>query len=1343
MKTKTNVRRMLLLTVILMCHCFFASSYSLIRQNLPLANNAVLSIYQDEKGYMWFGTYDGLHSYNGKDTEVFRMELNNELSLASNIVVKLAPSGKDFIWVSTSMGLSRFSISGRTVTETYMQYKEVYHIASDDEGNTVLVSTDGIISVYAPKEHTFHDVPTEWLKVSDVVTIWSPSKGQFCILSQNGAIWKFSISEQNPASLLCKSNRTISSNQVKSAVCEGGTLYFVDSEAKMWRLDEMSSGPMMLSDLSELGEAGRTVSDICSFAGNLFVGFYAGALARIPSSGGRCEVIATDYRIFCLEKDRNQDILWIGTDGYGVFMYCDKPAKFNEMLMSDLPLNIKKPVRGIYTDKSGALWLSTKGDGVIVIPDYESYKGTAADRSRVCRYMKNEGLGSNEAYAFCPSTDGSLLWIGTSGKKLSYYSYQTRKFGTVDADLAGVAVHNILSVGENSLLVASDTEGLVRIDYSMKNSVPHIEGKTVFKFKHKNIDCNNFYAMVQDSDSTLLIGLKTGYGLVRFNINDGTYDFPDMSSLQSRALGDILSLSINPSKELFCGSSAGLIRLFRDGRITKYDRTDGLMNDMIHGVLQDDEGAVWLSTNKGLVQFSPKTETFHNYSSNELSIIEFSDDAYWKCPNTGRLFFGGVNGVVWMEPKPVSRPTYHPDVIFETISASDDLTLRIEQDASRQIVLPNSVTRFTVSFVAIDYLDGDNYEYSYSLDGFSDNAWTELYKSNCVTFSGLAPGKYTLNVRYRKSATDSETGQGSLSFRILPPWYASLPALVIYLLLIVVIVYLIVFWTRRHYTRKQQRILAQTEEEHRKRLDKARMDFFVNVSHELCTPMTLINGITEHIRDSLHSNPEYRKHIDILSANVADLRELVEEILDFRRIEEDGFGKPRIRPENVSSSLAGYVSSFDEMAVRCRISLKTSIQQDLVWNTDKSFFKKIVFNLVSNAIKYTPEGGSILVSAQQEDDKLVLKVRNSGEGMSREQMDVVFDRYRILDEIYSSSGTVSHTRHGLGLYICQSLVDSLDGEIKVESTRGEYTEFIVRLPSMAVDAELNEGSVRDGFDESFTPSPASSSQHFSVQEDDDALPVVLVVDDNRDIRWLLKKSFSKRFKVVECSNAAQAESMMENLTPALIITDVVMEGRNEGFDLVRKLRSDRYHKGIPVIICSAMVTEQDQIAGMASGADAYFTKPFSVSVLTATAERLVSNRRLLKDYFDTPESARTIVGSQVMHSADKAFLDSVIGLLKDKLSDQNFNLDVLADHLGLSVRNFSRRFKKITGKTPNEFIKRYRFEYAASLLKNTDKTVQEVMYAVGLSNKSYFYREFCLLYNMTPKEYRDSFVRGE
>ena len=264
-----------------------------------------------------------------------------------------------------------------------------------------------------------------------------------------------------------------------------------------------------------------------------------------------------------------------------------------------------------------------------------------------------------------------------------------------------------------------------------------------------------------------------------------------------------------------------------------------------------------------------------------------------------------------------------------------------------------------------------------------------------------------------------------------------------------------------------------------------------------------------------------------------------------------------------------------------------------------------------------------------------------------------------------------------------------------------------------------------------------------MQEDDDALPVVLVVDDNSDIRWLLKKSFSKRFKVVECSNAAQAESMMENLTPALIITDVVMEGRNEGFDFVRKLRSDRYHKGIPVIICSAMVTEQDQIAGMASGADAYFTKPFSVSVLTATAERLVSNRRLLKDYFDTPESARTIVGSQVMHSADKAFLDNVIGLLKDKLSDQNFNLDVLADHLGLSVRNFSRRFKKITGKTPNEFIKRYRFEYAASLLKNTDKTVQEVMYAVGLSNKSYFYREFCLLYNMTPKEYRDSFVRGE
>lgn len=1339
----------ILSVLLLFSICQLLAAHSLVQPNIQLANNAVLSMYQDEDGYMWIGTYDGLHAYNGKDTEVYRMELDNDRSLCSNIVVRIIPAGEDHIWVSTSMGLNLFSLRERCVSGTFMQYREVYKLASDSDGNTLLASRDGYLSLYVPSCGRFTDIPFPDVQAADVIMLWSDSPGHFRMLSRDGTVTEYSVFRDAVSSGLAElmpvSEIRVSERPVRAAACSGDMIYYVDDSAVLRGYDLSSGKGKSISDLSEMGEGGFSVSEICLYDDYLYLGFYAGALVRVPVSGGRGESLMSDYRVFCLMKDRRQDILWIGTDGYGVYMYCEKDNPFQDILMTDLPLTVRKPVRGLYTDDTGALWIGTKGDGIIRINDYERHgmDGNVPE-SAVRHFTTSEGLSSNEVFSFCRSGDGDILWIGTSGSGLSCYSYRDGVIHSVDAGLEGHAVHQMCAVDSATLYLATDGEGLVELRYHVVDGLPVVDHTEHYRFNLRNVECNAFYALDRDTDSTLLVGLKSGYGLVRFNIRDRSYDFLDMSALQSRALGDILSLCGTADSGIFCGSSAGLICLETDGGIRKYGRNDGLVNDMVHGVLPEGDGSVWLSTNKGLVQCSPHNGVFHSFSSNELAVIEFCDDSYWKCPDTGRLFFGGVNGVVWIDSSRLPSDDYRPDLIFEemTFPDGDRLSLAGLRDGDNAVVLPCSSTRFTVSFVAVDYLNGENYEYSYRLEGAQDENWVELQKSNSIHFSNLLPGHYVLHVRYRSSVLDDSEREYQLPFTIRPPWYLSTAAVIAYILVSAAVSIITVCLVRRHYRLKQKQAVLRAEEENRKKLDEARMNFFVNISHELCTPLTLINGIAEYLGTSLGDDSRYAKPVSILSSNVRGLSELVEEILDFRKIEEEGFGKLDIRRLDLYPFVSGLMDSFGEMASRNRIGLELVCPcgHSLEWNTDRSFFKKIVLNLLSNAVKYTPEGGSVTVGMSVEESKLVMKVRNTGAGLTEEQLSAIFDRYRMFDNMDRNMYSGSMPRHGLGMFICRALVRGLGGDMTVHSVLGEYTEFTVVLPHLDENADI----VRDE-----VPVSAPEVAGHGMSRGDDGgdrhsgqMPSVLVVDDNRDIRWLISESLSDRFRVIQCGSVQEAESVLSTLTPDLIITDVIMSGMDDGFSFVKSLRQDRYRKGIPVIVCSARVSDNDKVEGMESGADAYLTKPFSVSVLHAMADRLVSNRRMLKDFFGTPESARTIVNSHLVHSSEKDFLDSVIEVLQKHLSDEDFSMDILAEASGLSSRNFYRRFKKVSGKTPSEFIKDYRFEYAAILLRNSSLTVQEVMYKVGITNKSYFYREFSSRYGTTPKDYRNNVSAG-
>ena len=888
--------------------------------------------------------------------------------------------------------------------------------------------------------------------------------------------------------------------------------------------------------------------------------------------------------------------------------------------------------------------------------------------------------------------------------------------------------------------MATTGDGLLEVVIGRKGGELVIKYVKSFILEKDGKICNEFHSMSYDDEASLLyLGSRGGYGLVRFNLLTKKYEFIPMNNAGNRAVGDVLCMCYSKDSTFYLGASSGMTQMKlhsgNPAEVRQYSRIDGIKNDMVHGILEDSDGCVWLSTNKGLTKYNPHNRFFHNYESPDLDVTEFSDDAYWKCPYTGKLFFGGINGVIWVDPQNDRQENYKPALhFFEMKMGHETHSLYDYTDQKTgYVTIPPNISTFSISFVATDYIHGENYEYSYLLENYN-TSWTELQKDNEVVFTKLPYGNYVLKVRYKNDVFDSDAKEYFLHIRVLPPWYRGSWAMIAYGLVLVTICLGIVYWLRRRIVEKQAEVARKIREEQKEKLYEAKLNFFANITHELCTPLTLINGVNDYIKISADrlADGKLEKYTRILGENVTNLNELIQEILDIRKIEEVGFSHIQIKRVSVSSLIRKQCESFIPVAEQNGINFTFSdVDKPVYWNTDVPSLKKIIRNLVSNAFKYTEQKGTIDVSVRIENESLIIKVYNTGKGIAEADLKTIFDRFHILGDLDGNNYTQMTSRNGLGLFICHSMVQLLRGEINVESKEGESAGFIVTLPYL----EVEEMDLDEQADEEVPVAQPVVSAVAAETTGNIGNPVILVVDDNRDIVWLIKETLSSEYAVREAFNAEEALALMDQQTPDLIITDIMMPSM-DGFALISRIKSDKFTRHIPLIVVSAKVSESEQAEGLDLGADVYLTKPFSSVVLHSVVNRLMANKKELKDYYYSPESAYEQSGGQLIHQEDKEFMDSVTAIIKENLAQDTLRPELIADKLGMNTRALYRRFKKISPLTPSDFIKDYRMMHAARLLVTTNLSVQEIIYQVGISNKSYFYREFSAKYGVTPGEYR-------
>lgn len=1339
MKNKHYFPQVSLLICILCCFPHLIHAYSLrqFSNKNGLSNSAILSLYQDHQGVIWIGSCDGLNIFDGTNIHVYNPVNPTKAPLSGNLINDIMETEKDVLWIQTNYGLDRLDTKLQT-SKSFTEFKDKNYMAKSRDNDLFIVKDDGYIYYYQPEKQLFQKLEIPQIAFGHVLST---------IIDKNNILWVFTSNNDTRSYQIIKNKEEIAltpnnlfkhSEQLLWAFAEEDLVYFIDKTYSLYEYDFGNQQQYFIADLKAEVETRGEVSSIIKQQNDYYIGFKSSGLIVLKyMSDQKIKYQMQDTEIhsgiFCLMKDKYQDIVWIGTDGQGVYMYFNDTFSITNTLLDTPVYQINNPVRTVYYDEEQTLWIGTKGGGILRIRNYSPETNAAVSFDRIS--ISNSTLTDNTIYCFAPGS-ANRLWIGTENG-LNYYSYQNKqlKAFTVIADGKKVKyVHSINELNDTTLWVSTVGEGIVKVILDKAGSSPSVKSATRIVLDDGRMASNYFFTSFQENDSILWFGNR-GYGAYRLNVETEQltpYRFDNV--VNSQTANDIFAIYKN-EKGYWLGTSSGLLH-FNEDYSHYHDRADLFSNNTVHGILEDQQNNLWISTNQGLVRFNPKTNTGQTYDrENGLEVTEFSDGAFYKDSRTETLFFGGTNGFVTVKPNAYIMADYMPQINLKGLSIfGKEYNIHDflhDKKGKKILQLDYSRNFFCIDFMAIDYINGNNYSYSYKLDEVSSQ-WIESGTSASAIFSNLAPGQYTLLVKYKNNMNGKECEPQKLLIQITPPWYLSNWAYILYFILIALFCILAVYRIVHQYRRKQHRMIEKLNREKKEEVYESKLRFFTNITHEFCTPLTLIYGPCEKILAYPQSDSYIRKYGKMIQQNTEKLNGLILELLEFRRL-ETGHKVLSIQRLSVSDKLRNIAESFCELAENKNLNYRLDIEPDIEWNTDISCFSKIVNNLISNAFKYTPEEGNITIGLKVENQLLTLNISNSGKGIAKENLAKIFDRYKILDS-FEMNG--KNSRNGLGLAICKNMVTLLNGEINVSSIQNEITTFTVTLPELSPTAQEAETPQKVYATGPLNTNTEPMELEQTTVNFDTSKHTVMIIDDDPSMLWFVSEIFVDKYNVLSFNNAAEALASLELKQPDLIISDVMMP-EIDGLSFAQKIKQNKLWSHIPLILLSALHHEDDQVKGIEAGAEVYVTKPFNVKYLEKVVYRLIKRESDLKEYYSSIFSSFKVENGNCIHKEDQEFLDKVIETIEKNITNPDLSVELLSSDLGYSTRQFYRKLKPITDKSPADIIKEYRLTMAERLLLTKNYTIEEIMDKTGFNNRGTFYKLFSQRFGMPPRQYRE------
>ena len=1310
-------------------------SYRHLTDNEGLSHYSVISIYQDERGLMWFGTANGVNLYNGRSIKIYKQEVDNPNSLSNSYINFITGDRNGTVYFGTQTGVSAYNIKEEKFTTLFAKqpaslfFNKYLYMAYQNQ----IFKYDGT------KFNLFYELPSKECRINAMHI----SNDSICIGTSRHGLYFFH-------------------NQKLSHPIPQGyiTDIFRDSKGRYWITSSTDNVGLYLLEKGEVhnfqsieGNPNSLTSNFThrcceDHKGNIWIGTFDGLTEYNPQEKSfirhqkkEHEKSLTHSSIWSLYCD-NQGTIWAGTYFGGINYFNPEKQPYFEYVSST------KEEDGLSSgiicrmteDNDNNLWICTEGGGL------NKYNRKTHTFQWYQHDSKCNSISHNNVKTIYHDPQHQVLWLGTHQGGLNKMDLKTGLFThyQYNKNDSTSIPSNIVSdiIPYKNYLLLSTHNGIGIFDIQNGKCRP------LLKDKNERDVTRVAKSLLIDHQGTLWISNnQNGACSYNFETKKLTIFKRNHSVKHSLSSNNINSIYEDSRKRLwFCTNENGIDLYNRESQ--QFENlnvaNNGLASNLVYNICEIIPDRLLLTTDKGISILDYQTKRFTNYAN--LPLVSLKENALYRTKDD-EVFVGGVSGMISFTRNSVKAFTRTYKLFPSRLTVNEqeiavgDQSGILSQSLSstKQITLQPDQNVFNIEYALTDYIPYNEDAVYYRLEGFSD-VWTPINKQNTITYTNLSPGTYTLVVKVLNKKLEQVT-ENRLQINILPPFYLTIWAYLFYILCLTGITcYSIKIY--KHRIKLQESLKYEKKHaEDIEKLNQAKLRFFTNISHEFRTPLTLIIGQMEVLLQMRSLAPAIYNKILGVYKNCLQLKELINELLDFRK-QEQGYMTIKVSEHNIVDFIYEYYLLFQEYARQQKITfdfLKTN--DDIRLWYDAKQMQKVINNLLSNAFKHISEKGRISISVKKRNQEVLIEVTDNGTGIAPEDIKKIFDRFYQIDQPDSSpasSGT------GIGLALTKGIIELHHGSIEVFSELGEGTTFCIHLKcgkdhftpeqiSQSNNEELPKAEIsKQEIQQSFLPEQ-------EVEETEQLQPAtvkskILLVEDNDSLREMLAGVFDTLYTVITASDGAEGLEKVQSELPDLVLSDVIMP-RMSGTELCQAIKKDMATCHIPVVLLTARTTVEHTIEGLKTGADDYITKPFNINILLSRCNNLVNNRIMLQEKFSKqPQATPYILAT---NEIDKAFVDQVMNIIEQHLDNTEFKVDALAEEIGIARTKLFTKIKAITGQTPSDFIMTVRLKRAAVMLvSNPELNISEIADRLGFSTPKYFTKCFKEKYNRIPQEYR-------
>lgn len=1339
----------------------YAENYTFERLTVPVPHSNVITITQDQRGFMWFGTRNGLNRYDGVNMVSFHHQSFDSTSLTNNLINAIKVGADGLIWIGTYDGLSIFDTDQFSFGDInhYIPLKEkpdfgnILSIDSDNQ-NGIWISTvaNGLFNfdIKEAKMIRYRSDKNSGGICSDLVNVVKcDSKGRVWVGTRNG----LSLIEKDRTHVLNYvndpfDNSSISGNYINSIIEDSnGTIWIGTTGMGLQKVIERN-GKISFSRINlyekfySYNPGFSILSLLCDKAGNIWVGTENGGLFVIDKHSGNIDRYMNDpfdtksiagNSIYTIFQSRD-GIIWVGTYNQGACYYDPNIIRFEHYYQNPTESNfLNCNIIKYLQYQSGKLIIGTDGGG-LTIADINSSQSV-----HYTQKPSGNSINSNTIMAMLSDRNG--LWLGTWDAALNYFDTQSGVFKWYNKIYSQHDVFNVEHVTafckdrRNRIWVGTFGYGLNYYSPD-EDRLIHFSGRDAGNsiFDNENIHC-----MIETSEGDILAGTMDGLYQVKDpysapRVIRYRYDRQDSLSLSNNL---VVSLFEDSKKQIWVGTIGGGLNLFNEkkGTFRRFSEKDGLPENTIRAMIGDRNNMIWISTNLGIARLNPFNFEIKSYGNKTIQQMgEFLYSSVTTDPS-GNIYFGGSNGFLRFNPDRIIENQNIPQVYFSDFRLFNKSVgvggkgspLKKHISSTDVIKLEHRQSVFSIDFVALNYTESGQNQYAYYLEGFEPD-WNNATHNNTATYTNLNPGKYTFKVKASNNDGKWNSEPARLIIEVKPPLWATWWAMAGYIILLSLVFYNVVRFIRKRAIEQEQLRAERIQNQNLQELKDRKLRFFTNISHEIRTPLSLIITPLEEVLQTPGLNLDIKKKIKYAGENSKFLLKLVNQLLDFRKL-DNSMMDLRLTEISINQLISQIIELHKLRAEEKQIELvfePLETEEKFYVDTDK--VEKIIHNLLSNAVKFSPTHTLVFIriTENKANSQLVFEVIDHGPGIDDDQLPLIFERFYQGSTAFNKGGT------GIGLALCKELAEIHNGKLEVQSIKGEGCCFRLLLPSNAERVSENIRMTLDMDNETGIPVQLTP---FEIEEESNHLKSIrytmVIVEDDPQIRNYLVDEFSKTYKTYHAANGKEALKIISSIVPDIIITDILMP-EMDGLELCQKVKSNLETSHVPFIMLTAKIDIENQITGLETGADAYVPKPFNMRYLKVLVKNIIDKRSAM---YKTFSQKNIIIPSEFStNKMDEEFLQRVIQYIELNIENTELSVDMLAQNMNLSRSQVYRKIKALTDLTANEFIRQIRLKKSLKLLAEGNLNISEIAYSVGFSSQSYFTRSFKEYYGKSPSE---------